>query len=168
MRRYAMLVAVLVVALAATVWATRARWSDAAAGPDGDFDYASAFESLDPKSTAPLFRMADVAGKTEDELRAALGPPESCETTLYSRRCRYSPGNTEVVFIDGKADWLTVNELGETPFDDALLGRIGLPSSRARNTDSGDKRWTGVSGLREVTAHGSDGRVAYIRIKVKS
>lgn len=97
-----------------------------------------------------------------------LGPSESCETTLYSRRCRYSPGNTEVVFIDGRADWLTVNELGETPFDDALLGRIGLPSSRARNTDNGDKRWTGVSGLREVTAHGSDGRVAYIRIKVKS
>ena len=77
-----------------------------------DYDYAAAFEASAPGRTAQILKITDVVGKTADELRVVLGPPENCETSLYSSRCAYAPGQTEVVVIDGKADWITVSALG--------------------------------------------------------
>ncbi len=160
-------VAVLGLAVAAGWWFTRTPdGTDPAAGDD--YDYAAAFESLDPGSTAPLFRIADVAGKAEADVAAVLGPPTGCESSLHSRRCRYAPGATEIVYIDGKADWLTVIALGEAPLDDALLQRIGLKAAKAASASDEERVWSALSGLREVRAYGTPERAQFLRIKVKS
>lgn len=167
--RQAMLAAAMLVIVAATGWWFVNRSPGGEAPADGDdYDYAAAFESLEQGSTAPLFRIADVAGKTEAEVAAVLGPPWSCESTLYSRRCSYAPGSTEIVYIDSRADWLTVNALGESALDDALLMRIGLNAAKPGSASDEERVWTGLSGLREVRAVGTPERAQFLRIKVKS
>jgi len=160
------LVASLVIA-GLFVWLAR---KPPATGPEaGDgYDYAAAFESLDPASEAPLFRIAEVAGRDEAAVAAVLGPAEDCESSLYSRRCRYAPGGTEIVYIDGRADWFTVWVPGEAPLDDAVLRRIGLVPKPAASASDGERIWTDLGGLREVRAEGSPERVEFLRIKVKS
>lgn len=167
--RQAMLGAAVLVVVLAGGWWLFSRTPGGETPADGDdFDYAAAFESLDPGSTAPLFRIVEVAGKTEAEVAAALGPPWNCESTLYSRRCSYAPGSTEVVYIDGRADWLTVNALGEAPLDDAILMRIGLKAAKPSSANDEERVWTDLAGLRELRAVGSAQRVEFLRIKVKS
>ena len=164
MRRSLLLVAALLSLSALVYWLV---WGRAVEHTD-DYDYAAAFESLDPGSTAPLFRIADVAGKAEADVAAVLGPSMGCESSLHSRRCRYAPGATEIVYIDGKADWLTVTALGEAPLDDALLQRIGLKAAKAASANDEERVWSGLSGLREVRAYGTPERAQFLRIKVKS
>ncbi|WP_295687470.1 hypothetical protein [uncultured Nevskia sp.] len=160
--KLAVLAVVIVIAAAVTFWLTRERHGDE------DYDYAAAFESLDPASGAPLFRIADVAGHTEAELAVVLGPPWDCESSLYSRRCRYAPGSTEVVFIEGKADWLTVRSPGEVEFNASALTRIGLVEKKPDQSTAEELIWTNLAGLREVRAVSNGDGVQMLRIKVKS
>jgi hypothetical protein len=163
----AVLASLVVAALFALLTRKPEAASDAAAGAD-DYDYAAAFESLDPGSDAPLFRIADIAGRSEAEVAARLGPPWDCEASRYSRRCRYAPGATEIVYIDGRADWLTVRALGEAALDDEVLKRIGLLPKPAGTVVEDERVWSDLAGLREVRAVGHGGRAEFLRIKVKS
>lgn len=164
----------LLVVLAALLIAAGLVWrmgtpDDHGKRADGDdYDYAAAFESLDPESRAPLFRIADIAGRSEAEVAATLGPPWDCESSLYSRRCHYAPGATEIVYIDGRADWLTVRALGDAALADDLLERIGLEPKPAGEGSDRVRVWRTLGGLREVSAHGHAGRADYLRIKVRS
>lgn len=138
------------------------RWG----GPMGDrYDYAAAFEAQAPGSTAEVVRIGEIAGRTPDQLKAVLGAPLGCEDSLYSIRCNYSPGATEVVFIDGKADWITVKALGETKLDPAALPRIGLAQTPPAITEPTRLLWSNLAGLREVQAVGDGERVEFIRVK---
>jgi hypothetical protein len=135
-------------------------------GPLGDaYDYAAAFEAQAPGSTAAVLRIGEIVGKTPDELKAVLGAPLNCETSLYSSRCEYSTGATEVVFIEGKADWITVKALGETKLDPAALPRIGLPQKKPNVTEASRLIWTNIEGLREVQAIGDGERIEFILVK---
>ena len=161
-------VATLVIAVAAGWWFLGRTPGGESPADGDDYDYAAAFESLDPGSNAPLFRIAEVAGKAEAEVAAVLGPPWNCESSRYSRRCSYAPGSTEVVYIDGRADWLTVTALGESPLDDALLMRVGLKPAKPGTANDEERVWTDLPNLREVRAFGTPERAQFLRIKVKS
>jgi hypothetical protein len=164
--RKTIVVAVILLAAlgAAVVWTLRPR----GAAPAEDYDYAAAFESLDAASSAPVVKIPEIAGKSAEQLRALLGPPEYCESSLYSSRCSYAPGRTEVVFIDGKADWITVNELGETPLGPQALRRLGLPPSAPQLSAAGQLAWTGLAGLKQLSLIGEGDRLEYARVKVST
>lgn len=141
------------------------------AGTVAGYDYATAFELLDTSAGAPVLKLADVAGKTSEAVRAALGAPMYCEDSLYSHRCRYQPGDTEIVFIDGRADWITVTHLGDTPLKPEILNRIGLATTVPTEQHDGELVWSGLSGLHEVRAEseaGGEDRVEFIRVKVRT
>gem|GEM_PF-4409984 len=157
-----MVLLLLVAGVAGAAWW---QWSRA---PADDYDYAAAFESQTPGSTLPLLKIRDVVGKTADELTAVLGPSQNCSTTLYSSRCSYATGRTEVVFIDGKADWITVKDLRETTFAPAALHRIGLDESKTSDKTDSELIWTGLNGLKEVRIVGDGEHVEFIRVKAKS
>jgi hypothetical protein len=149
----------LVAALVAFAWW---RWGGAISD---QYDYAAAFEAQAPGSTAAVVKIGDIVGRTPDELKAVLGAPLGCETSLYSSRCQYSTGATEVVFIDGKADWITVKALGDTRLEPAALPRIGLPQRKPAITEPTRLVWTDIEGLREVQAVGDGERLEFIRVK---
>jgi hypothetical protein len=62
-----------------------------------------------PAFAAPIVEIKRIAGKPEAEVSKALGPSAKCETIKQGKRCAYRDGQVEVVFIGGKADWMTIN-----------------------------------------------------------
>lgn len=132
------------------------------------YDYAGAFENLGPADKSPIVEIPRIAGKTPEELRALLGAPERCETTLYSSRCRYSPGRIEVVFIDGRADWMTVADFGETPFTPAAVKRMGLPEAPPAARDGEQMQWSDLAGLKSVQIVGDGKRIEFARVKART
>lgn len=45
-----------------------------------------------------------IAGKSKSEVTSYLGTPSSCGSSKYGEKCQYKKGETEIVFIGGKAD----------------------------------------------------------------
>ncbi len=64
----------------------------------------------------PIVDVLKIAGKSESEVTSYLGAPKSCGKSKYGNKCQYTKGETEVVFINGKADWITVEGIDSVPF----------------------------------------------------
>lgn len=132
------------------------------------FDYEAAFENL-PESAdiaaAPV-RLGAFAGKRRDEAEAVVGKPYDCEQSLYSERCRY-PQGVEIVYIDGRADWITVSlGYGRHPLAAETLQQLGIPAAPPQQADAHRLRWNQLPGLRELELVGDDNGAMYARIKV--
>lgn len=137
------------------------------AGRD-DFDYEAAFERL-PESAelavAPV-PLGDFAGKPRGEAESVVGKPYDCEQSLHSERCRY-PQGIEIVYIDGRADWITVSfGYGRHPLAAETLQQLGLAVTPPQQADPHRLRWTQLPGLRELELVGDDNGAIYARIKV--
>jgi hypothetical protein len=55
-----------------------------------------------------LFNIPKIAGKTQIEVEALLGEPVFCAQAGSASNCSFKENEIEIVFIDGKADWITV------------------------------------------------------------
>jgi len=117
----------------------------------------------------PIVDVTKIAGKSEKQVAAYLGAPSSCGKSKYGKKCQYHKGQTEVVFIYGKADWITVEEIDQVPFSKAGLGALGLKEATPTFSNAFTMRWEQIQGLREVSlfkgATASD--YAYIKVKTK-
>ncbi len=115
--------------------------------------------------------ISKLAGKTEKQVSKYLGTPELCEKSKYGKKCQYKKGETEIVFIQGKADWITINNIGDIPFSERALEAIGIktnkPSTYYKN---GVIRWDNtIKGFEEVSIFkNSESSVWYYYIKVKT
>lgn len=71
--------------------------------------------SISSSQALPAIKISDIAGNTPDVVAKVLGSPTSTETVNPSRTpcpCEkriYKNGEIEIVFMEGKADWITVN-----------------------------------------------------------
>jgi len=110
-----------------------------------------------------------IAGKSKSEITSYLGKPSSCGSSKYGEKCQYKKGETEIVFIAGKADWITVEGVDEIPFSSAVLGALGLEDKTPTFKNDLTLRWEGIQGIMEVSvfkgASASD--YAYIKVKTK-
>lgn len=146
---------------------------------------AAAAPPQPPPVAQPLVDVPALVGKDEGEVEAILGAPASCETVSpsgvgKSRKCNYRSGNVEVVYIGGKADWLTVYGSDapskEVPALDgkvgpAVLGRLGLKGSNPVKGPLSTVYQGTVDGLLEVTlfkVNVSDDTLSYVYIKAKT
>ncbi|WP_159571266.1 hypothetical protein [Limnobacter sp. 130] len=121
----------------------------------------------EPKITA-IVNVPSIAGQEEKQVATALGEPTSCENTKHGKKCFYQPGDTEVVFISGKADWITVNALDGVPYSEEALPLFGLDKSSASFSNDFVMRWSGVPGLLEVSIFRAQDHVDYAYIKTKT
>lgn len=104
---------------------------------------AAAPEAPSPPESDVVLDIPAIAGKAEAAIAEELGEPESCSSVKQGRLCAYRGGNVEVVFIDGKADWITIYG-ADAPSPDhvaldgrvepAALARLGLPSGTATSS----------------------------------
>ncbi|MHB1183682.1 MAG: hypothetical protein ACYC4A_03135 [Desulfobulbia bacterium] len=118
----------------------------------------------EPKITA-VVDVPSIAGKAEEQVAVALGEPNSCENIKQGKKCFYQPGDTEVVFISGKADWITINALDSAPYSAEALPLLGLEKASASFSNDFVMRWSGVPGLLEVSIFPAQGHVDYAYIK---
>lgn len=114
---------------------------------------------------AAIIDIPKIAGKAEEEAAEILGPPSSCENVKQGKKCFYQTGEIEVVFISGKADWITVNALDSAPYSEDALPLLGLERSPASFSNDFVMRWSGVPTLLEVSIFSARDHVDYAYIK---
>lgn len=120
----------------------------------------------------PLIDLTQIAGRSESEVAVLLGDPTGMETVPANGRSfpkKFYRGG-DVVFVDGRADWITGFGEGKLPFSNDVLAYFGLPD--APPTFSNPPltiRWENISGLREVNIfHGQNGYADYAHILVST
>ncbi|MBO2582757.1 hypothetical protein [Shewanella algae] len=125
------------------------------------------FSSVALSST--LIDVSKVAGKTQDQVTELLGQPTNCSKSKYGQKCSYSVAETEIVFIKGKADWITVEGIDNIPFNSNALKSIGIAPTKPNFENNFTLRWSSIQGLKEVSifkgAKNSD--YAYIKAFTK-
>jgi hypothetical protein len=133
----------------------------------GGYDYEAAFENLpaaDPSADWPL---ADFAGKPREQAEGVLGRAQGCEPSLHSERCRYA-GGVEIVYIDDRADWITISfPYGSHVLDADALLRLGLPARAPSEQDEHSLIWHELPGLAMVQIVGDENGVLFARVKVR-
>lgn len=127
-----------------------------------------------PPSPAPevavvsvVMDVMKVVGRSEDAVSGLLGPPVSCEDIHRARLCTYPPDGNEVMFVAGKADMITVRNMGAVAFDEDALAALGLGSARPDESSERAIRWMSMPDLEEVTVFAGDGqyvRYAYVKV----
>ncbi|MDP9140426.1 MAG: hypothetical protein M3O62_06495, partial [Pseudomonadota bacterium] len=139
---------------------------------DAGFDYEAAFEQIPEADgpVAPLVNLSSFAGKPRAEAEQALGASQACQVALHSTRCNYA-NRVEVVYIDGRADWITVSfPYGRYTLEPRTLGLLGLPVSEPQTVDASQSAWqmswTGIKGLRSLQMVGDENGALFARIKV--
>jgi hypothetical protein len=115
-----------------------------------------------------------IAGKTPAEVEAVLGAPSSRGTARHGGASLpqhfYKGGAIEVVYVDGKADWITISRLGSVRFGEQALEAIGLTPTAPTFSSRVVMRWDRIQGLREVSIFPTDARrvdYAYILARTK-
>ena len=120
----------------------------------------------------PVWQIMDIAGQPQAAVEKILGHPQGdCENNKYGKSCRYTatPAEWEIVYIKGKADWIT---LREPRIDNALTSPVwlGLPFEQPDVGTPAVLRWHKFDGLREYsvfvyTSPSGGKNIDYIYIK---
>ncbi|MGK0473191.1 MAG: hypothetical protein ACJAR0_003687 [Candidatus Azotimanducaceae bacterium] len=113
--------------------------------------------------------VAKIAGMSQAEVATYLGKPLSCGPSKHGARCQYEIGETEIVFIGGRADWITIEGINHIPFSKTALRAIGLSESAPSFANNFTMRWNAISGLLEVSIFkaGANSDYAYIKVRTK-
>jgi len=108
-----------------------------------------------PAAAAVAVDLPAIVGQPKAAVAKVLGKPAKCEPSKYGERCAYR-GGTEVVFIGGAADWITILPQS-VPYGPAALESIGLASVAPDFTGPQVLRWD--AGLRETLTQQSGATV---------
>ena len=116
-------------------------------------------------AASPVIDVPAIAGESKSAVAGLIGTPSACSKTKYGEKCSYSKSDTEIVFIKGKADWVTVEAMDSVPFNQSALESIGLKSTRPPFKNNFTLRWSGLNGLYEVSIFKGGNNCDYAYIK---
>jgi hypothetical protein len=124
-------------------------------------------------ATSPLVDLPLVAGKDEASITKALGKPASTEKSKYGPKKTYKLAagvDVEIVFIQGKADWITVTPGPKVrvPFGPDALRALGLPSASPSVSSPAVLRWSNTNNLLDVSIFPAGPNVGYWYIKART
>ena len=116
----------------------------------------------------PVIDVTKIAGKLQKEVAAYLGAPASCGKSKYGLKCQYKKGETEIIFIRGKADWITVEGIDHIPFNNSALAALGLKETQPSFKNNFTLKWSSIQGLKEVSIFKGSSSSDYAYIKAIS
>ena len=126
--------------------------------------------SLSTTDTTPsleAFNISDVAGKSRSSVEEILGDSLGCDDVSQGTQCRYSLVETEIVFIDGLADWITIEGIDSLTFGRFILNYFGLEPLLPSFETEYVLRWEPYEDYRSISAFAGVGSKAdYLYIKV--
>lgn len=114
----------------------------------------------------PIVDVSKIAGKTAVEVTKVLGKPSGQEKTKYGPKILYKGGKIEVVFIGGKADWLTVSGMESVPFTANAIEALGLKAAAPTFKNDFVMRWEPHRDYHSVSIFNAGGQVDYAYVKV--
>jgi hypothetical protein len=106
------------------------------------------------------------AGKAQADVAKVLGAPSRKEKSKYGPKLSYRDGKVEVVFIDGKADWITVSGMSAVPFDSNSIEALGLKPAVPNFKNEFVIRWEPHTTYKSVLVFPAGKFVDYAYIKV--
>lgn len=116
--------------------------------------------------SAPVIDITQIAGKTKEEVAAVLGSPDSVSKVKGGEQVHYAKGDTEIVFVSGKADWITISALRDVPFGPKALESLGLKEAPPSFGNAHVLRWKTFPGLLEVAIFPGQKNCDYAYIEV--
>lgn len=139
---------------------------EAAPAPAASSSKAASSVSSPTRHTAePIVDVPEIAGKSLAEVSAVLGEPTLCEMVKQGRKCLFNTGETEMVFISGKADWITVEALDNAPYSSDALAALGFEKANPVFSSENVIRWSNIPGFREISIFPGTTGVDYAYIK---
>ncbi len=118
-----------------------------------------------------VISIPDIAGKTPQEVAKILGESTAKEVVNPSRapcpcdKLTYKNGQIEIVFIKGRADWITINNMNDAAYSKNSLPMIGIAVKDPDFSNSNVMRWSKLNGLQEISFFPSGQNIFYIYIK---
>lgn len=126
-------------------------------------------------SNKNIIDVKTIIGKTEKEIEKILGKAENSEKVSPSNTpCKeipcekkfYQKDKFEIVFIDGKSDWITINNTSNFDFNSENITLLGLPSTVPNFENTMTINWKNIENINEVTFFSNgDNKIEYIYIK---
>ncbi|SHG27483.1 hypothetical protein [Flavobacterium defluvii] len=120
-----------------------------------------------------------IAGKNKIEVDKVLGKSDKVESfSARSTPCKNTPcekayyqkDKFEIIFVNGKADWITINNLLEYDLTEDNIEILGLQFTTSYfNNPQNLIRWKNIENINEINffSDGS-GRISYAYIKVQT
>ncbi|GAB1071120.1 MAG: hypothetical protein SAqTSA_12160 [Shewanella algae] len=118
--------------------------------------------------SSTLIDITKLAGKEESQVAKIFGKPANCTEIKYGKKCSYTKANLEVVFINKKADWITIEDIDHIPFNKDVLLSIGISPTDPNFSNDFTLRWNSIKGLKEVSVFKGIKNCDYIYIKTKT
>ncbi len=107
-----------------------------------------------------------IAGKSIAEVNSLLGQPQSSKTVKQGKKKVYKDEKIEIVFINGKADWITVNDFSGVKFSPGALKAFGLPYKSPSYATKTILKWESLEGYNSINLFGLEGgECDYLYIK---
>lgn len=96
---------------------------------------------------------------------AGARDPSSQASRAHAGRFKGTWNSGSEATIFGKADWITVGDLEDVPYNESALSALGLKPSRPTVANFNVLRWTNVPGFVEIAAFPSTAGIdcAYIK-----
>jgi hypothetical protein len=113
-----------------------------------------------------VINIGEIIGQSKSVVETKLGKPASCSNSKYGPKCSYQKGQTDIVFINSKADWITVNAIAGVPFSQTALASLGLTVTPPSFQNANVMRWTNIPGILELALFPGPTGVDYAYIKV--
>lgn len=107
-----------------------------------------------------------IIGKSEAAVAKIIGKPTECSNVKHGRKCSYAKAETEIIFISGKADWITLEGIDTLRFNKSALNSIGIKPQAPSFTNNFTMRWEPLQGMRSVSLFGAGINADYFYIKV--
>lgn len=118
-------------------------------------------------AVTPLVNVPAIAEQPPEVVAQLLGEPVGkCEPNKYGFACLYK-NETEVVFIDGLADWITVK--GDMPYSADALPLMGFKRTGSSFSNEHTMRWSGEQKTLLIQlAPGGKGKTFFAYVKVRT
>ncbi len=120
------------------------------------------------KDVPIVLDVLSIVGKPSSQVAEIIGTPAEEVKTKYGNKKAYRDGQIEIVFIKGKADWITINGLGAVQYSPSALKAFGLDSKDPvyATTDT-VMRWKELNGIKAVSLFkGKESFCDYLYVKV--
>lgn len=129
---------------------------------------------VEPKSTEaktvyqPIISIPSIAMRDQPTVEKIIGSAASCENIKYGRKCNYRNHgfNIDVVFINGKADWIAVNNLRDVAYSPEAITSLGFKQEWPTFRNEHTIRWENTQDMLSIQiAPGEGGRISLAYIK---
>jgi hypothetical protein len=123
-----------------------------------------------------IIDVSTIIGKNKTDIEKILGKPDNVEmikptnTPCQDTACEqanYQSNKFEIVFINDKADWITINQVSEHEINDESIELLALEATQPTFNSPGNvTKWNNIENIKELSIFDDGtGHMAYIYIK---